>query len=473
VVVVTIRETSDPLSFSRVGQRRVEADFDAGRTTSDGGVLALSELAARTGLLVSFAACFIDHRRKDLIEHSVLDLVSQRVLALACGYEDLNDHDAIRDDPALATAVGKSDPTGAKRKRERDRGHGLASSSTLNRLELTPQAAGADARYKKILCDHDAVDRFLVEAFLDAHKVAPRKIVLDLDATDDPLHGNQEGRFFHGYYHCYCYLPLYIFCGDHLLCSRLRPSNIDGAHGALQEVHRIVEQIRGRWPKVKIILRGDSGFARDALMTWCEQSGVHFVFGLAKNERLKAAIQDELADVAAIYEKTGAPARRFKDFSYRTLKSWTRRRRVIAKAEYIVGKANPRFIVTSLSSGKAKALYEKLYCARGDMENRIKEQQLDLFADRTSTATMRANQTRLYFSSVAYVLVSAFRRVALRNTELARAQCGTIRNRLLKIGGRVRISARRVYLSLSSSFPLKSVLRAAVQAIDQAYPATA
>jgi hypothetical protein len=453
-----------------MGSRRVEAAFDAGRTTSDGGVLALRELALRSGLTAAFAACFTDHRNRTLIEHTVEELVGQRVMGIACGYEDLNDHDVLRDDPVLAVAAGKKDPVGLRRKQKRDRGHGLAGKSTLNRLELTPADASAKSRYKKIVCNQDEVDRFFVDAFLDAHARPPRRIILDLDATDDPLHGKQEGRFFHGYYRCYCYLPLYIFCGDHLLCARLRRSNIDGAHGALDEVKRIVGQIRARWPKTKLILRADSGFARDEIMAWCESHRVDFVFGLAKNKRLRAEIKDEMAHVDKHHARTGTAARTFKEFRYRTLESWTRERRVVAKAEHISGKANPRFIVTSLKSGKPSALYEKLYCARGDMENRIKEQQLDMFADRTSTGTMRANQMRLYFASVAYVLVAAFRRVALRNTKLARAQCGTIRTRLLKIGGIVRISARRIYVSLSSVFPLQSILAEALVAIRRTSP---
>jgi hypothetical protein len=337
--------------------------------------------------------------------------------------------------------------------RARDAGKALAGKSTLNRLELTTQQA--DSRYKKIVLHEDRVDRLLVELFLQAHAQAPRQIILDLDATDDPLYGRQEGRFFHGYYGCYCYLPLYIFCGEHLLCARLRRSDIDASAGAVEEVQRIVGQIRERWPEVSILLRADSGFARDALMAWCEEHGVDYVFGLAKNSRLRRVLGRELSQVEQECARTGRPARLFKDFTYRTRTSWTRTRRVVGKAEHLADKSNPRFVVTSLSAAqwKARALYEDLYCARGDMENRIKEQQLYLFADRTSAATMRANQIRLWFSSMAYVLLQTLRRLGLKGTALARAQCHTIRLKLLKIGAQIRVTVRKVWVSLASGSP--------------------
>jgi hypothetical protein len=346
------------------------------------------------------------------------------------------------------------------------------------------------------------VDRLFVDLFLDAHRTAPRQITLDLDATDDPLHGEQEGRFFHGYYKSYCYLPLYIFCGRHLLCAKLRRSNIDASAGSVEEVARIVAQIRGRWPKVRILLRADSGFTRDDLMTWCEQNDVDYLFGLAKNNRLIAEIAAELAEAAEENRQSGKPARRFKDFQYRTRKSWSRERRVVGKAEWMIpstaesesatkprrkknkksimvgdidlatleGRANPRFVVTSLSADQhqARALYEKIYCARGEMENRIKECQLDLFADRTSTGTMRANQLRLWLSSMAYILISALRRIALVTTRFADATCGTIRLKLLKIGAQVRISVRRIKFSMASAFPYTDVFRTAWAALDSA-----
>jgi len=433
----------------------VVARFDGGSISSDGGGLLLREVDRRARILQRFAECFVDYRRPDLIEHTVSELVSQRVYGLALGYEDLNDHDELRWDPLMGLLAGKKDPQGLNRVRERDRGKALAGKSTLNRLELTPAGAGSGARYKKIVAKPEAIDELLVSLFLEAYKRPPRQIVLDVDATDDPLHGEQEGRFFHGYYGHYCYLPLYVFSGEHLLCARLRPSNIDASAGTVEELERIVEQIRSCWPDVKILVRGDSGFCREALMSWCEANEVDYVLGIAKNKRLKASITEELAEAEDLHDQTDRAARIFKDFRYRTLDSWSRERRVVGKAEYLPQGPNPRFVVTSLTPAEmeARMLYEDLYCARGDMENRIKEQQLALFADRTSTATMRANQLRLSFSSIAYVLLHTLRRLGLAGTELAKAQCDTIRLKLLKIGAQIRITVRRVWISLSQSYP--------------------
>lgn len=444
------------LEFHALCQRKVVAQFDGGSITSDAGGLLLREVEKRTGIIDGFARCFEDWRDPDLIEHTVAELVAQRVYGLALGYEDLNDHDELRCDPLLAVMVGKQDPEGEGRRRDQDKGKAMAGKSTLNRLELTPAApTAAEQRYKKIIMKAEAIDRLLVEQFLQAHDEAPRRIVLDVDATDDPLHGQQEGRFFHGYYKNYCYLPLYIFCGEFLLCARLRPSNIDASEGTVEELERIVAQIRAAWPQVEIIIRGDSGFCRDSIMTWCEAHGIGYVFGLAKNERLKAAIAEELQQAQARYAVSQQAARVFKDFSYQTRQSWTRERRVVAKAEHLEKGANPRYVVTSIKAEQMepRALYESLYCERGEMENRIKEQQLWLFADRTSTGKMRANQLRLYFSSVAYLLMQALRRLGLRGTHMAQAQCHTIRLRLLKIGAQVRITVRRVYLSLAGGYP--------------------
>lgn len=447
--------TPRQLEFHKLGRREVVARFDGGSISSDGGGLLLREVERLTGILRRFAECFVDHRRPELIEHSVGELVSQRVFGLALGYEDLNDHDELRWDPMMGLLVGKSDPSGQGRLRERDRGKALAGKSTLNRLELTPEKTGPEARYKKIAVRPEAIDDLLIQVFLEAHRHAPQQIVLDVDATDDPLHGTQEGRFFHGYYRHYCYLPLYVFCGEHLLSARLRPSNIDASLGTEEELERIVTAIRSAWPEVQIVVRGDSGFCREQIMSWCEANDVDYVLGIAKNARLKASIIDELAQAKDLYETTGRAARVFKDFRYRTLKSWDRERRVVGKAEHLSQGANPRFIVTSLAPEEmqAQVLYEDLYCARGDMENRIKEQQLALFADRTSTATMRANQLRLYFSSIAYVLLQNLRRLGLAGTELAKAQCNTIRLKLMKIGAQIRITTRKVWVSLSQSCP--------------------
>jgi hypothetical protein len=453
------------MEFQGWGGRRVEAAFDGGRQTSDAGLLLLREVAERTGLLRRFADCFTDHRRQALIEHTVGELVSQRVLAQVQGYEDLNDHDTLRDDPLLALASGKRDLVGAERVRQRDRGHALAGKSTLNRLERTPAEATAASRYHKIVYDGEAIASVFLDHFLDAHTRRPTRIVLDLDATDDPLHGQQEGRFFHGYYRHYCYLPLYIFCGEFVLWAELRRSDIDASAGSIEALETIVSQIRARWPEVEIWIRADSGFARDAIMTWCEAHQVQYVLGLARNRRLVRGVGRELARVRKQAQQTGEKARCFRDLRYRTKKSWSRSRRVVAKAEQLGEKANPRFVVTSLDAASypAQDLYERLYCARGDMENRIKEQQLGMFADRTSTATMRGNQLRLWIASLAYTLTQALRRIGLAGTSLATAQVSTIRVRLLKLSGLVRISVRRIRIALSSAFPLQDVFARALR----------
>jgi hypothetical protein len=436
--------------FHPLRQRDIRAQFDGGAITTEGGGLLLREVEKRIGIVRQFAACFRDYRKPDLIEHTVEELVAQRVYGLALGYEDLNDHEELRKDPLLAVLVEKPNP----------QEEGLAGKSTLNRLELTPEKADAKARYKKIVADHAAVDRLFVDVFLAAQAQAPRQIILDLDATDDPLHGNQEGRFFHGYYGHYCYLPLYIFCGEFLLAARLRSSNIDASSGSVEELQRIVKRIRGVWPQVRMVVRADSGFCREELMAWCEAEGIDYLLGLAKNERLKAQIKTELQQAKQQYQETGHAARIFKEFSYQTRKSWSQQRRVVAKAEHLEKGENPRFVVTSLRAEEwqASRLYEELYCARGDMENRIKEQ-LMLFADRTSTAYLRSNQLRLYFSSVAYVLLQMLRHLGLQGTELAKAQCATIRLKLLKIGALIRISVRKVWVSLAGGYPYVELFR--------------
>lgn len=460
------------LEFQGFGRRQVVASFDGGRISSDGGLLLLREVASRSGLLTRFGQCFTDYRDARYIEHTVEELVSQRVFGLAQGYEDLNDHDTLRDDLLLGLAVGKPDVTGAQRRRERDRGHALAGKSTLNRLERTPEKLEATERYTKIVYDAARIEQLFTDDFIRAQVTPPEEVVLDLDATDDPLHGQQEGRFFHGYYGCYCYLPLYIFCGDYLLCAKLRQANQDGSAGALDEVKRIVGQLRAAWPGLQITLRADSGFAREELMKWCEEQQVDYVFGLARNSRLEALVSGELVAAGAQSRESGKPVRIFKDLSYQTRESWSRARRVVGKAEHLPDKSNPRFVVTSYSAERIAAaqVYEELYCARGDMENRIKEQQLGLFADRTSSATMRANQLRLWFAAVAYMLLNHLRHQGLRDTELARAQASTIRCRLLKIGARVTVSVRRIVASLSSAFPLQALF-ARVLVNLQGYPA--
>ncbi|MER9342539.1 IS1380 family transposase [Mesorhizobium sp. M0601] len=440
--------TPERFDFAPVERRAVVAGFDGGTITSDAGALLLGLTDRAIGLVGRFARCFVDARRPALIEHEVKTLVGQRVFALALGYEDLNDHDELRHDPVLAVLAGKL------KARRHKKCAAVAGKSTLNRLELSrPQPS----RYHKISHDPAAIEALFVDLFMGAHATPPEEIVLDLDATDDPLHGNQEGRFFHGYYGNYCYLPLYIFCGDHLLCAKLRPANIDAAAGAVQEIERIVRQLRERWPKVRIVLRADSGFAREELMAWCEANAVDYLFGLARNVRLVRHIAAELEAARTESSLTSRPARRFKDFLWTTRKSWSGRRRVVAKAEWTQGEANPRFVVTSLDAEAwpAQCLYEDLYCARGEMENRIKECQLDLFADRTSAATLRANQLRLWFASMAYVLICALRRIGLVDTRLARASCATIRLKLFKIGALVSVSVRRIKLAMNSACPFQ------------------
>jgi len=439
--------------FAAHFSRRVEAGFTAGQVSSDGGALLLREADRRINLLGRLAACFSDTRNPLLVVHRLEEMLSQRIYGLALGYEDLNDHEQLRSDPLMAVLSGK-------RKVEEP----LAGKSTLNRLEL----AGRSKRYHKISYSAEAIDNLLVDIYLESHAAAPECIVLDLDATDIPLHGNQPERFFQGYYGNYCYLPLYIFAGDQLLCARVRPSNQDASAGAAEEVARIVAQLRQRWPKVKIILRADSGFCREQLMAWCEVQAlkVDYAFGLARNTRLRALIDDEMEQAGALHQSTGQATRVFTEFSYKTLDSWSRERRVVAKCEYLDKGENPRFVVTSLTPEQwpAQELYEKFYCARGEMENRIKEQ-MCLFADRLSTDEMKGNQLRFYFSALAYTLVEALRRLGLKGTEWAEAQVDTIRRKLFKIGAIVRVSVRRVLLEMSSAYPWKDIYARAYHAL--------
>jgi len=450
---------SETFEFQALKRRQVVARFDGGRITSDGGAVLLRETNRATGLIRQLAQCFWDRRDGRFVRHPVEQLVAQRVYGLALGYEDLNDHDELRIDELLGILVEKSDLD-----------EPLAGKSTLNRLELTTD--GKDV-YKKVVVDEEAVERFFIRMYLRSRRRAPRRLILDLDATDDPLHGKQEGRFFHGFHGCYCYLPLYIFTQDgYPLWAQLRSSNIDAAAGSVEAIERIVEEIRQYWPKVKILLRADSGFAREELMVWCEEHEVDYVFGLAKNSRLIRKIEDALERARQQFEQTGKAAREFCDFSYITRESWSRQRRVIGKAEHLAKGSNPRFLVTSLSaqSYAARYLYEKIYCARGDMENRIKEQQLALFADRTSSSKMKANQLRLWFSTAAYLLLHQLRRLGLRGTRMARAQCDTIRLKLLKIGAQIKISVRRILISLASGYPYEKLFAQVYQNLVRAGP---
>ena len=462
---------SKRFEFHALSNREVTAHFDGGDISSDAGGLLLREVEQRTGILKQFAGCFTDYRKQEWIEHPVQDLLSQKTYAICLGYEDLNDHDQLRADLGLAVMVGKTDPRGENR----NRGKALAGKSTLNRLELTKADASATERYKKIVMNPEAIDQMMVHQFLDAHPQPKPQIILDMDATDDPIHGHQEGRFFHGYYDCYCYLPLYIFGDEFLLSAKLRTSDIDPAKGGLEDLKRVVSQIRKRWPKVHILVRGDSGFCRDAIMTWCERQGIDYVFGLAKNPRLLKQIEADMKAAEAQHIHSGEAVRIFKNFRYRTLEdTWSRSRRVVAKAEHLQKGSNPRFVVTSLPQYQfpAPMLYETIYCARGDMENRIKEQQMGLFADRLSTESIRGNQFRWYCSAIAYMLMHALRRLALKGTELENAQCTTIRLKLLKIGAQIEVTVRRVWFRFAAGYPYKQTFEQAfnnLQAIPLRY----
>jgi hypothetical protein len=430
--------------------RQVVGSFDGGAVTSNGGAVLLREADRAIALTAKVARCFRDERDPDLVVHRLDTLLAQRIHGIALGYEDLNDHDELRFDPVLGLLSDTLTP-------KRDDVATLAGKSTLNRMEhgLTSGAT----RYHKISVDDAALEQVFLDIFVAAHESRPERVILDLDATDDPLHGDQEGRFYHGYYRSYCYLPLYIFAGRHLLVAKLRRANIDASAGSREEVARIVAELRKAWPGVEIWLRADSGFARDDLMSWCEENRVEYVFGLARNKRLEPMLADALTQAKAAFETTRAAARIFKELTYRTVDSWSRCRRVVGKAEHLEKGANPRFIVTSLSAEKigGKELYERVYCARGEMENRIKECQLDLDADRTSASSMRANQLRLWLSSLAYVLMEAVRRMALAGTVLGDATAGTIRLKLLKIGAVATVSVRRIKIAFASACPAKEI----------------
>jgi hypothetical protein len=462
--------TQEQMAFQQLGRREVVGKFDGGKISSDAGGLLLREVEKRLGILRRFSGCFRDYRDPQRIEHGVESLIGQRVYGIALGYEDLNDHDSLRHDVVMGLLCEKNDPSGNDRVRERDQGKVIAGKSTLNRLELTPEGANEKSRYKKIVAEGEKIDELMVDLYIQSHPKAPEEVVLDVDATDDPLHGHQEGRFFHGYYAEYCYLPLYIFSGEHLLCARLRRADQDPASGVVQELKRIIKKLRAVWPEVRIIVRGDSGFCRDEIMSYCESHDkLDYVLGLAKNSRLIKQIEAEMAEAQQIHQSTEKAARVFKDFRYRTRHSWSCERRVVGKAEYLAKGENPRFVVTSIPSEEkeARILYEDFYCARGDMENRIKEQQLGLFADRTSTAWMHSNQLRLYFSSFAYILMQTLRRVGLQGTELAQAQCDTIRLKLFKIGAQIQVTVRKVWISFSESYPYLSLFQKVLVRLQQ------
>lgn len=437
-----------------------------------GGVLLLRELDRKVGIINRLEGCFRDERDARYIEHTLGQLLRQRVGSLALGYEDLNDSDSLRHDPALALLSGKDDIEGLDRVHESDKGKALAGHSTLNRLELG--ALGGDGRYKKIIADSDSLELLLIEEGVRAIPRKTRQIVLDFDATDDPLHGSQQGAYFHGYYGHYCYLPLYCFCGNIPLLARLRDCKRDASEGTTKALEKIVAAIRRRFGrKVRIIVRADSGFARDEIMLWCEHNKVSYCLGLARNQRLATHLQENFGELHRAIEegRESMPVRRFVDFKYRTLKSWSRSRRVVGKAEVLDKGDNPRFIVTDLDIEEfpAQSLYEDFYCARADMENRIKEQQQDLFADRTSTMAMASNQLRLWFSAFTHLILSRMQAEALPGTPLAKATIGTIRLRLFKIAGRVSLSCRRIHFQLSGACPDKQAFAMAWRNL-QAWP---
>jgi hypothetical protein len=428
--------TAHTLDFARVGAQQVVADFQGGRLTTDAGALLLRETARKLGLFEALNAVIPDPRQPELITHEQQTMLAQRITAIALGYEDLNDPQALRTDPALQLAAGEAPAEDEP----------LASPPTLCRLENRIDRA--------TLVRMAAV---LVDQFIAAHPQPPDALILDFDATDDSVHGHQEKRFFHGYYDQHCFLPLYVFCGDELLVAYLRPSNIDAAKHARAILKLLVRRFRAAWPAVKITIRGDSGFCRWRLMRWCDSHGIGYVLGLAQNSALLRAAQPHTHAARWLFDWTGQPQRLFGTFAY-AAGTWDRPRRVLVKAEHTAQGANPRFVVTHVP-GDPQELYEDVYCQRGEMENRIKEQQWELFADRTSCHRFLANQFRLLLSSAAYVLVQALRRTALAGTELAAAQVGTIRLKLLKVAARVVITVRRVVFHLASSYPYQALFR--------------
>lgn len=418
--------TTKPIEFSRCKSRKVQVNFEGGEITSDAGVMILRRADKIINLTRRIASTANDPRNKKKIRHSIQDMLRQRVYGLALGYEDLNDHFTLRKDTAIQTAVGKDDD--------------LASSSTLCRFENF-----AD---RQMCLD---MSKALVEIFIESFKKPPKEIILDFDATDDPVHGNQLGKFYHGYYNSYCFLPLYVFCGKHLLAAYLRPANIDPASGAWAILRLLSDRLRQVWPDVKIIFRADSGFCRHLMMDWCDRNDIQYIIGIARNPRLESMSEHFMETAISQYDASGEKQRIFGDLRYKA-DSWKHERRIIAKAEYSAKGKNPRFIVTSLT-GDGRALYEKHYCARGEAENRIKAQQLDLFADRTSCTNWVPNQVRLLLSGLAYTLIEAIRRLALKDTSLHNASCGSIRLKLFKIGAVILKNTRRIQIHLSSAYP--------------------
>lgn len=451
--------------FEDLAGRRVECDFSGGYLSSDGGVLLLRQMDTHLGLSGALAGCFHDLRDPRYVEHQLPEMIAQRLFGLGAGYEDLNDHNELRLDPLMAVAVGKADPTGMDRMCAEDKGRALAGAATLNRLELGNQP-GAE-RYRKIKADMEMIEDLLIDFGILTLSPETPEVVLDFDATDDIIHGTQEGRFFNGYYDHYCYLPLYCFAGSVPLFAKLRMSDQDACKGTVEALEKIVPAIRQRCPQAHIIVRADSGFCREEIMAWCETQEIYYCFGLARNSRLLKLSERAMFSAKAKACLTGGYAREFTDFQYQTIDTWSRSRHVMAKAEVLPKGENPRFIVTNLPREGFDSTqtdrfapgpcYEQFYCARGEMENRIKEQQLDLFADRTSTHYMDANQLRLWFATFAYFLIERIRTLALQGTQLAKATAGTIRLKLFKIAAHVTISCRRIYVRMASACPMRDV----------------
>lgn len=431
----------------------------------------MARLDRSYGYVKRFEQCFTDYRNEEGIEHSLLELLRQRIYGLALGYEDLNDHDRLRGDPLLASLCGKSDPLGKARERAQDQGKALAGKSTLNRLELTPAQANQASRYKKIVADEGAIQEYFIKEYVRGLAKDTREVILDLDRTNDSLHGDQEGRYYEGYYREYCYTPLYIFDGYWPVVARLDTADSHHMEKTIEVVAQIVKQLRQRFAEVKITLRADSSYARDPLMSWCEENNLFYVFGIAGNKVLEREVEESLATAQSQMEKNQSDKERvFKEITYRASRWKGPARRVVGKAEWTRQGSNPRFIITNLPKEEvaAQPLYEKVYCGRGNMENRIKEQQMDLFADRTSTHSLRANQLRLWFSTLAYLLINQLRQVGLVDTPLARATSGTIRLQLFKIGALVRVTVRRVWVSLSSAYPWRELFEGVAQRLESA-----
>lgn len=475
-------------NFGTLEGRKVIANFEGGRITSNAGIVLIAELDKKLGLTARFAKCFRDYRNSSYVDYSVYELLAQRVYGIVLGYEDVNDHDKLRYDPSLAIALEKLNFIDSNTAL-------LAGKSTINRLEYCPETIvdQRESRYHKIEHQPKEIEQAFVEIFLESYKQPPRQIILDMDVTDDSVHGSQEGAFFNTYYNGVCYAPLYIFCGHHLLAALLRPSNVDPASGALEELQRIIRIIRSKWQNTQILVRGDSAYAREDIMKLCEvESGVDYAFAMATNSQLKlrafdviekaqADYKQRLAPVTALMETLFSPesnleevgqlvseATWYRSLYYKTQKSWSRSRRVVTKVCYGKQGLELRHVVTSLPASKLSPsqVYTDKYCPRGEMENRLKEQQLDLFADRTSTQTFESNQLRLWLSSMAYVLMQAFRQHCLARTSLAKATVGTVRLALLKLGAKITVSVRRILIAIASACPYQNILAIAYQRIQ-------